>query len=112
MFEKNDHMKLADAFRSLFWESNLMANLGAEARKKAVSNWSTEIVDRKYRELYSNIRGLPVYQESQKVSGLSNNLQPGKKIKILFNIPNFNTAGSRRSLLNLIVRLSKNSFEP
>ncbi|MBK6876964.1 MAG: glycosyltransferase [Ignavibacteria bacterium] len=112
VFEQGDHMKLADAFRSLFLDSNLMANLGAEARKKAVSNWSTEIVDRKYRELYSNIRGLPGYQESQKVSGLSNNLQPGKKIKILFNIPNFNTAGSGRALLNVIERLDKNSFEP
>ncbi len=35
-----------------------------------------------------------------------------KKIKILYNIPNFNTAGSGRALLNVVERLDRNIFEP
>lgn len=35
-----------------------------------------------------------------------------KKIKILFTIPNFNTAGSGKALLNIAVRLDNNIFEP
>lgn len=35
-----------------------------------------------------------------------------RKIKILFNIPNFNTAGSGRALLNVIERLDRTVFEP
>lgn len=37
---------------------------------------------------------------------------PQKKIKILYTIPNFNTAGSGKALLNVISRLDKNKFEP
>lgn len=36
----------------------------------------------------------------------------GRKIKILYTIPNFNTAGSGKALLNVISRLDKNIFEP
>lgn len=39
-------------------------------------------------------------------------LKKVKKIKILFTIPNFNTAGSGKALLNVISRLDKNIFEP
>lgn len=35
-----------------------------------------------------------------------------KKIKILYTIPNFNTAGSGKALLNVISRIDKNIFEP
>lgn len=35
-----------------------------------------------------------------------------KKIKILYTIPNFNTAGSGKALLNVISRLDKEKFEP
>lgn len=35
-----------------------------------------------------------------------------KKIKILYTIPNFNTAGSGKALINVISRLDKNIFEP
>ncbi len=35
-----------------------------------------------------------------------------KKIKVLYTIPNFNTAGSGKALLNVISRLDKNIFEP
>jgi len=34
------------------------------------------------------------------------------KIKILYTIPNFNTAGSGKALLNVISRLDKEKFEP
>lgn len=35
-----------------------------------------------------------------------------RKIKILYTIPNFNTAGSGKALLNVISRIDKNIFEP
>jgi len=35
-----------------------------------------------------------------------------KKIKILYTIPNFNTAGSGKALLNIATRLNSNIFEP
>ena len=35
-----------------------------------------------------------------------------KKIKILYTIPNFNTAGSGKALLNVITRLDRDIFEP
>ncbi len=34
------------------------------------------------------------------------------KIKILYTIPNFNTAGSGKALINIISRIDKNIFEP
>ena len=34
------------------------------------------------------------------------------KIKILYTIPNFDTAGSGKALLNLALGLDKNIFEP
>ena len=35
-----------------------------------------------------------------------------KRIKILFTIPNFDTAGSGKALLNIVTRLDKKLFEP
>ncbi|MEP7145702.1 MAG: glycosyltransferase [bacterium] len=35
-----------------------------------------------------------------------------KKIKILYTIPNFNTAGSGKALLNVVSRLDRDTFEP
>lgn len=35
-----------------------------------------------------------------------------QKIKILYTIPNFNTAGSGKALINVISKLDKNIFEP
>ena len=35
-----------------------------------------------------------------------------EKIRILFTIPNFDTAGSGKALLNIAIRLDKNIFEP
>ena len=35
-----------------------------------------------------------------------------KRIKILFTIPNFDTAGSGKALLNIAIRLDKTKFEP
>lgn len=37
---------------------------------------------------------------------------PNKKKKILFTIPNFDTAGSGKAMLKIIQRLDKNLFEP
>jgi len=34
-----------------------------------------------------------------------------KRIKILFTIPNFDTAGSGKALLNIAIRLDKTKFE-
>ena len=34
------------------------------------------------------------------------------KIRILFSIPNFDTAGSGKALLNIATRLNNNQFEP
>lgn len=36
----------------------------------------------------------------------------GKRIKILYTIPNFDTAGSGKALLNIATRLDKDKFEP
>ncbi|MEO8665930.1 MAG: glycosyltransferase, partial [Ignavibacteria bacterium] len=36
----------------------------------------------------------------------------GRKIKVLYTIPNFNTAGSGKALLNVISRLDRDLFEP
>lgn len=35
-----------------------------------------------------------------------------KRIKVLYTIPNFDTAGSGKALLNIATRLDKNKFEP
>lgn len=35
-----------------------------------------------------------------------------KKVKILYTIPNFNTAGSGKALLNVVSRMDKDLFEP
>lgn len=36
----------------------------------------------------------------------------GRRIRILYTIPNFNTAGSGKALINVISRLDRNIFEP
>lgn len=36
----------------------------------------------------------------------------GKRIKVLYTIPNFDTAGSGRALLNIAVHLNRHQFEP
>lgn len=40
------------------------------------------------------------------------NVKSNKKIKILYTIPNFDTAGSGKALLNLALNLNKELFEP
>jgi len=112
VFEQGDHKKLADAFRRLLSDEDEMKRVGNEARSKAIANWSTEIVDKKYKELYNRIKLSPkewMKQDAYETVPLS---MQGKKIKVLFNIPNFNTAGSGRALLNVIERLDKNEFQP
>jgi len=39
-------------------------------------------------------------------------LEKRRKIKVLFTIPNFNTAGSGKALINVVSRLDKEIFEP
>ncbi len=112
IFEQGNYKKLADAFRRLLSDEEEMIRVGSEARLKAVENWSTVIVDKKYKELYYRIRLSPkewMKPDALRTVPLSTH---GKKIKVLFNIPNFNTAGSGRALLNVIERLDKNTFEP
>lgn len=55
IFAKGDHNQLADSFKELLSNNGAIRKIGNEARKKAVSNWSTVIVDRKYKELYAGL---------------------------------------------------------
>jgi glycosyltransferase involved in cell wall biosynthesis len=112
VFEQGDYKKLAEAFRILLSDVDYMARIGIKAREKAIANWSTEIVDKKYKDLYSEIGSLPGYQEKPRIHMQARSVVPVRKIKILYNIPNFNTAGSGRALLNVVERLDKNIFEP
>jgi len=46
---------LASTIESLMQNKGIIQKIGMEARKKAVANWSTEIVDNQYKELYYSI---------------------------------------------------------
>lgn len=46
---------LASTIEELMLDKGNIQRVGMEARKKAVANWSTEIVDNKYKELYDSI---------------------------------------------------------
>lgn len=89
---------LAKTLISLFENKEYVSRFGDKAREKAISNWSTEIVDEAYRKIYHSLLEKPSRHD--------------KKIRILFTIPNFNTAGSGRALINVISRLDRNLFEP
>lgn len=105
VFPVGDSVKLASAIENLIEDKNNIIKIGLEARKKVVENWSTEFVDNEYRKLYQSLRPESKYLDSD------NNKYTGKKIKILYTIPNFNTAGSGKALLNVISRIDKNKFD-
>ncbi|MEP7145703.1 MAG: glycosyltransferase family 4 protein [bacterium] len=55
VFTTGDSNKLAAVIEKVINDKNNISALGMEARKKAVANWSTEIVDNSYKKLYRSI---------------------------------------------------------
>jgi len=56
IFREGDAIALSITLEKLLEERNNLVKLGAEARKKAVNNWSTEIVDKSYKDLYMSLQ--------------------------------------------------------
>lgn len=113
VFRAGDPGELANTFRRFLSDRDLMKRMGSEARKKAVDNWSTKSVDNSYKLLYSRLlSGIEMPPDSVPLKSAKVTAPGGRKIRILYNIPNFNTAGSGKALLNVISRLDKNVFEP
>jgi glycosyltransferase involved in cell wall biosynthesis len=56
VFKQGSHNDLAETFRQLLSSNGKIEEMGKKARDKAVANWSTEIVDKKYKELYDRLR--------------------------------------------------------
>ncbi|HAY34913.1 MAG TPA: glycosyltransferase [Ignavibacteria bacterium] len=108
VFPLDDPDKLTEILRKLILKKDEIKKIGNEAREKALKYWSDEIVDEKYKKLYSSINyELPLNNVSNK-----DGKKEREKIKILYTIPNFNTAGSGKALINVISRLDRNVFEP
>ncbi|MDQ3020513.1 MAG: glycosyltransferase [Bacteroidota bacterium] len=103
-FPVGDSAKLALTIENLIKDKNNISRIGQEARKKAVENWSTGFVDNEYKKLYQSLSPESNYRN------INNVKLTGEKIKILYTIPNFNTAGSGKALLNVISRIDKNKF--
>lgn len=55
IFPSGDSEKLTVLLERLLNNNTLMKSSGINARKKAEENWSDEVIDNKYRELYSSI---------------------------------------------------------
>lgn len=55
VFEKGDAGKLSSVIEMVVEDKSGIQKVTEEARIKAVNNWSTEIVDRSYKELYKSI---------------------------------------------------------
>ena len=106
VFPVGDSGKMALTIEKLIKEKDYALRIGTIARQKVIDKWSTEIVDSSYKDLYRSM-GLPV-EDSFRQEEYSDK----KKIKILYTIPNFNTAEGGENLLNVISRLNKNLFEP
>ncbi|MBK8982173.1 MAG: glycosyltransferase [Ignavibacteria bacterium] len=99
---------LTEILRKLILDKEEIKKIGNEAREKVLKYWSDDIVDEKYKKLYSSINyELPLSNVRK-----SEDRHETKKIKILYTIPNFNTAGSGKALVNVISRLDRNVFEP
>ncbi|MBK9332898.1 MAG: glycosyltransferase [Ignavibacteria bacterium] len=108
VFPLNDPDKLTEILKKLILKKEEIKKIGNEAREKALKYWSDEIVDEKYKKLYSSINyELPLNNYSRQDAK-----KETEKIKILYTIPNFNTAGSGKALINVISRLDRNVFEP
>lgn len=56
IFVSGDSEKLTELLERLLNNKDEMISSGINARKKAEKNWSDEIIDEKYRELYSSIK--------------------------------------------------------
>ena len=55
VFASGDSTKLAGVIDKVISSKNRISELGVAARKKAIANWSTTIVDESYKELYRSI---------------------------------------------------------
>ncbi len=101
LFKTGDSVDLSRVIETALCDKDKMQNICREARIKVEKNWSDEIVDKAYKNLYESMT-------------LLKNKEPvkRKRIKILYTIPNFNSAGSGKALINIISRLDKNIFEP
>ncbi|MBL8007068.1 MAG: glycosyltransferase family 4 protein [Ignavibacteria bacterium] len=55
VFKTGDSEKLAETIRQIRNDADVIPRIGYNARKKAVNNWSTEIVDNEYKNLYRSI---------------------------------------------------------
>ncbi|MBX7042433.1 MAG: glycosyltransferase [Ignavibacteria bacterium] len=106
VFRQGSKEELAGSLRMLLASNGKLNEIGLYARQKAVDNWSTVIVDKKYKELYDDLLQPGIVGRSGNETGKR------RKIRVLFTIPNFNTAGSGRALLNVVERLDKDRFEP
>jgi len=54
-FKEGNSKELADRLEKLLKDLECISRIGIEARKKVENNWSTEIVDKAYRNLYMSI---------------------------------------------------------
>jgi len=54
-FKEGNSKELADRLEKLLKDVECISRIGIEARKKVENNWSTEIVDKAYRNLYMSI---------------------------------------------------------
>lgn len=107
-FSLNKPEELTDILKKLIGNKEEIVKIGNEAREKVIKYWSDEIVDKEYKKLYSSINYVLPVKTFNKIN--ANNER--EKIKILYTIPNFNTAGSGKALINVISRLDRNVFEP
>ncbi|MBS1517269.1 MAG: glycosyltransferase [Bacteroidetes bacterium] len=108
VFPLNKPDELTNILRKLIGSKEEIRKVGSEARDKVLKYWSDEKVDAEYKKLYSSIDYKLPSNEIVKTTDKSES----RKIKILYTIPNFNTAGSGKALLNVISRLDKNVFDP
>lgn len=108
VFSLSKPEELTDILKKLMGNKEELNKIGKEAREKVIKYWSDEIVDKEYKKLYSSINYVLPINKFDNI----NTKKEIEKIKILYTIPNFNTAGSGKALINVISRLDRNVFEP
>ncbi|HMS64409.1 MAG TPA: glycosyltransferase, partial [Ignavibacteria bacterium] len=96
VFTRGSVEKLVLVLKKILDEKEITEKLSHNARMKAVNNWSVEIVDKSYRDLYTSIKNNTRYKE---------------KIKILYTVSGAISAEKRDSLLRLIAGMDKEVFE-
>jgi glycosyltransferase involved in cell wall biosynthesis len=56
VFPSGDHKKLSELLERLLNNNEMRLQSGINARKKAEQNWSDDVIDAQYRELYLSIK--------------------------------------------------------